>query len=122
LIIILTILILMMGAALYRRYVPVGQPLNHQLTGQEILLDVRDIQTAFKDPVDRALEIPYGYLKRYYKEIPDKKIVIIAEDFIEKNLAIRFLRKKGYQVKDFIIIDHESEKAHTMKCLNKCLH
>ncbi|MED1203933.1 hypothetical protein [Heyndrickxia acidicola] len=106
---------------LYRRYAPIGQAFC-QLTGQEILLDVGNYQTVFKDPVDNAIKIPYGYLKRYFKEIPNKKIIIIAEDYPEKNLAIRFLHQKGYQVKEYIIIDGERENAQSLRCLNKCLH
>ena len=115
----LLMIILLVGFSLFKRYVPAGHPYTSELSYKDVILDVRDYQITFKDPVDGAIQIPYGYLKRYYKEIPHKNIVIMAGDLIEKNLAIRFLHKRGYQVKGFIIINEKRKSSN--QCLNKCL-
>lgn len=97
---------IIIGIFIYRRYIPIiNIPLipHFSATKDMVILDVRDYQTIDKDPVDGALNIPYPYLNRYYNEIPKGKIVIIATDSLEKNLAIRFLKKRGYKINGFMI-------------------
>ncbi len=71
-------------------------------TADTVLLDVRDYQTTFKQPIEGAMNIPYPYLNRFYKEIPQANIIIVATDTVEKNLTIRFLKKRGYQISGFM--------------------
>ncbi|WP_156972764.1 hypothetical protein [Mesobacillus selenatarsenatis] len=56
-----------------------------------------------KNPVNGAINIPCGYLKRYIKEIPNRHIVIIASNELEKNFGARLLKKYGYNVKGYTI-------------------
>ncbi|MEO2076235.1 MAG: sulfurtransferase [Bacillus sp. (in: firmicutes)] len=94
--------------SIYQRYVPVRgiSPVqNFTDNGEFVLLDLRDYQTTSKEEIPNAVNIPYAYLKRYYKEIPNKKLLIIASDSIEKNLAIRFLRKRNFSIQGFMILD-----------------
>jgi flagellar protein FlaG len=62
--------------------------------------------TTFNEPIPGSTNIPYSYLKRYYKEIPKRKLLIMATDSLEKNLAIRFLLKKKFHVSGFKIINN----------------
>lgn len=63
-----------------------------------LLLDVRAYNISYKDPVEGAFELPVAYFIRSYDEIPDRPIHVIASDEMEKNMAVRLLRKKGKNV------------------------
>jgi hypothetical protein len=88
--------------SLYIRYFPVwGVHCLHRknLNGCSItIVDVRDYNQSYHDPVNNAINIPIAYMKRYYNEISGGKIHIVASDHLEKNISIRFLRRKGYNV------------------------
>lgn len=99
------IIVVLMGMFIYKRYIPIlNIPLisDFKPTTDTVLLDVRDYQTTFKEPIDGAINIPYAYLNRFYKEIPQTSIIIVATDTVEKNLAIRLLKKRGYQISGFM--------------------
>ncbi|WML60496.1 sulfurtransferase [Neobacillus sp. PS2-9] len=104
--------------SIYQRYVPVigiSSVQNFTDHGELLLLDLRDYQTSSKKVIPNSINIPYAYLKRYYKEIPNKKLLIIASDSIEKNLAIRFLRKRQFSIHGFMILDEKrSENKWSM--------
>jgi rhodanese-related sulfurtransferase len=68
-----------------------------------VYVDLRDYQDSAKNPVQGAINIPCGYLKRYRKEIPDTPIVIIASSEVEKNFGARMLKKYGFNVKGYTI-------------------
>ncbi|WML44733.1 sulfurtransferase [Neobacillus sp. PS3-40] len=101
------ILIVIIGIYAYKRYVPVfgvSEVISYSIEEDVVVLDLRDYQSTFNEPISESLNIPYSYLKRYYKEIPKRKLLIIATDAIEKNLAIRFLLRKKFQVIGFKVI------------------
>ena len=87
----------------YKRYVTakgVKHDCAENLSGKEevTLLDVRAYNISYKDPVNGALELPVAYFIRSYEEIPNGPIHVIAADEMEKNMAVRLLRKKGKNV------------------------
>lgn len=97
--------VVLIGMFIYKRYIPVIDiPLISEFksTTDTLLLDVRDYQTTWKEPIEGAMNIPYAYLNRFYKEIPHANIIIVASDPVEKNLTLRFLKKKGYQISGFM--------------------
>lgn len=69
------------------------------------IVDVRDYNQSYKDVTQAAINIPVAYLNRYFHEIPGKQIHVVAANPLEKNISIRFLRKKGYAVKSYTITD-----------------
>lgn len=84
----------------YKRYVTakgVKHDCADNLKGHDdiLLLDVRAYNISYKDPIEGAFELPVAYFLRSYEEIPDRPIHIIASDEMEKNMAVRLLRKKG---------------------------
>jgi hypothetical protein len=90
----------------YQRYAPVlgvYKVNDYSMFEKEFILDLRDYQTTAKEPINNSINIPYAYLKRFYKEIPTNKLMIIATDSVEKNLAIRFLIKKKFKVTGYLI-------------------
>ncbi|WP_411243091.1 sulfurtransferase [Priestia aryabhattai] len=99
----------------YRRYYPVKGIVcinSREVKDKDItVLDIRNYNETTDDSSIQVLNIPYAYLKRFYLEIPQDKIHIIAVDRVELNLGIRFLRKKG-----FII---QSYELATCPCKNK---
>jgi rhodanese-related sulfurtransferase len=88
----------------FNRYVPVRNvPAFKGNEMDAVFVDLRDYQDSAKNPVNGAINIPCGYLKRYRKEIPNQEIVIIASDEVEKNFGARLLKKYGYNVKGYTI-------------------
>jgi rhodanese-related sulfurtransferase len=61
-------------------------------------IDVRDYNESYKELIPGAINIPIAYLNRYYSEIPNVDLYIVASDNFEKNIGIRILRKKGFNV------------------------
>lgn len=100
---------------LYTRYAPVlGVRCieTHQHSKKEnIILDIRDYQEAASEEIEDALVIPIAYLRRYYKEIPAGSLTIVASSHLEKNLAIRFLKSKGFEINGYHLT--------TCKCRDK---
>ncbi|GGM25811.1 hypothetical protein GCM10011351_09360 [Paraliobacillus quinghaiensis] len=91
------------GYMLYLRYYPVkGVPCidkdKLEVRNKSVTLDIRDYNTSAKETVDNSVFMPVAYLNRYHHEIPSKYIYLIASDKIERNLGIRILKHKGYQV------------------------
>ncbi|MGV2938595.1 hypothetical protein AB5I83_03315 [Mesobacillus sp. LC4] len=88
----------------FNRYVPVRNlPAVKGYEKDAVFVDLRDYQDSAKNPVNGAINIPCGYLKRYIKEIPNRHIVIIASNELEKNFGARLLKKYGYHVKGYTI-------------------
>lgn len=98
-IVIMTIIMILIF--FYKRYVPVGGIQCVDLLNTDdnvIILDVRDYNDSYKHSVPESMNIPVAYLKRYYPSIADRKIIIVASSTLEKNMSIRFLRKKGCNI------------------------
>lgn len=72
-----------------------------QVDEDVILIDLRDYNISTKNPISEAINIPIAYLKRYYRDIHAKKVHVIASDQLEKNMGIRFLRKKGFKISSY---------------------
>jgi rhodanese-related sulfurtransferase len=108
----------------YKRYAPVKgvspvQSIN-SINEDAILLDLRDYQTTYKEPIPSSINIPYAYLKRYNKEIPNKPLVIVASDTLEKNLAIRFLIKRRFKILGYVIVNEKrGENPWNITCNQK---
>lgn len=92
----------------YKRYFPVfGVQSNHikDLKLDDVsLLDVRDYNESDKKQINGATNIPIAYLERHSNEIPKSQIHLVASNFLEKNMGIRFLRKKGFKVVSYTIV------------------
>lgn len=99
---------------MFLRYLPVwGVRCIHLFDIDEkelIVVDVRDYNQAYNDSVHSTINIPVAYLNRYFHEIPDKQIHVVAANPLEKNISIRFLRKKGYHVKSYTLTDGQCDK------------
>ncbi len=106
---------IVIGYVLYKRYVPIkGVPcveFNKENNRGKITLDIRDYQEVAKDEITDAIVIPVPYLRRYYTEIPSGSIYVVASTHLEKNLAIRFLKNKGFNVIGYTLTE--------CKCKNK---
>lgn len=100
------IIVLFIVTLFFNRYVPVRNvpAINAKVKDTDaVLVDLRDYQESANNPVNGAINIPCGYLKRYIKEIPDEHIVIIASNEVEKNFGARLLKKYGFNVKGYTI-------------------
>jgi rhodanese-related sulfurtransferase len=107
--ILFSLLLLFIVWELYKRYFPIigihcEDVLKVDLTNIEVI-DVRDYNISYKDVIENSINIPVAYLARYCYEIPDKKVHVVASTRLEKNVAIRILRRKGFLVSGYSIID-----------------
>lgn len=106
----LTLGIIIFSLIIFRRYAPVYglQQIHWEQLGSEtaIIIDLRDYNESYLNTVSEAINIPIAYLNRYYHEIPKKNLYIVASNNMEKNIGVRFLRKKGFQVIGYSIKNH----------------
>jgi hypothetical protein len=88
--------------SLYLRYFPVrGVPCVSSLNqGADSIkmVDVRDYTQSYKDPIPGSTNIPVMYLNRNYRELSRMQVLVVASNRLEKNISIRFLRKKDINV------------------------
>jgi len=93
----------------YVRYVPVTgvqSTIVTDLNTQSIkVVDIREYNQSYRQPIPKSVNIPIAYLKRNYQEIGSEKVHVIASDQLEKNMGIRLLRKKGFKVMSYTIIN-----------------
>ncbi|MBU9722595.1 MULTISPECIES: sulfurtransferase [Bacillaceae] len=118
--ILILISFMILSAQLYQRYFPVyGVKCIHpeKVSKDTILLDIRDYNVAYKLEAASKENIPLPYLKRFSDEIKGKKIVVISSDLAGKNLCVRYLRKKGFDVRGYYILG-ESDKSKVLHFLN----
>ncbi|MYL32193.1 rhodanese-like domain-containing protein [Pontibacillus yanchengensis] len=107
-----------------RRYVPVAgvdkiNVRDVEATYEEVIMvDTRAYQTSAIEANQEAFCIPLPYLNRHYTDIPDKDVVLISTDSIEKNLATRLLRKKGYNVVGYTIPE-EGGCCYALRCASE---
>ncbi|WP_142247912.1 rhodanese-like domain-containing protein [Alkalihalobacterium alkalinitrilicum] len=102
---------------LYRRFVPVrGVKCTNLIHINEDIkiLDIRDYNIASHQPITRAINIPFAYIKRYYHPFKGKKVVVISNDVVAKNLCIRFLKQKGVTVTGYYLCRPSSEESRNM--------
>ncbi|WAA13332.1 rhodanese-like domain-containing protein [Fervidibacillus halotolerans] len=100
----------------YKRYVPI-QGIDFReidtIDRREdiVLLDIRDYQEAAKDEIPGSINIPFAYLKRFYREIPNKKIHLIASNCMEKNIGVRYLKKYGFSVQSYTVKEQKCKNS-----------
>lgn len=94
--------------SLFKRYFPVCGVRYHDLNDLELdeikIIDVRDFNESYKNPIKGAINLPLAYLKRNLNEIPDRKLHVVGSNKIDRNVAIRFFRQKGFHVNGYTII------------------
>jgi hypothetical protein len=86
------------------------------------VIDLRDYNESYRDPIREAMNLPIAYLNRHYKEIPKGTLHVIASNRLEKNIGIRFFRKKGFQVVGYTLIDNNKivNKVNKMNVKRYC--
>jgi rhodanese-related sulfurtransferase len=108
--------------SLYKRYVPICNVKSFSfdklkaLDRKEVVfLDVRDYHET--SLLEEAIRLPIAYLKRNRHTLPNKPIILIASNELEKNVAIRLLKRYRFQVEGYYV--EKSEHRHEWKVL-KC--
>ncbi|PLR83695.1 hypothetical protein [Bacillus sp. V33-4] len=95
---------------IYKRYIPVSGVRNIYWFNHDLeiinIVDLRDYNVAYKNPILGSINIPVAYLKRHYTEIQNSSIHVVASDQLEKNMGIRFLRRKGIRVVGYTVTDN----------------
>jgi len=111
---------------LYKRYFPVLGV--HFITLKDLdldqikVIDIRDFNESYKNPIEGTINIPIAYLKRNIYEIPKADLHLVVSSLLEKNIGIRSLRKKGFRVVGYTIInDYKlSLKENSYKIETNC--
>lgn len=91
---------------LFRRYfpilsVPCISNFKDVKRGNGVILDSRDYNECSRESIPGSIQIPYAYLARYYHEIPNEPIHLIVTNTLDRNLSIRFLKKKGFHIQSY---------------------
>ena len=101
---------------LYKRYFPVlgvkYYPLEELDLSKLKILDVRDYNESYKDPIEGSLNIPFGYLKRNINEIPNRDLHLVVSSLLEKNVGARVLRQKGFRVVGYSFVSNKLKESH----------
>ena len=110
-------LLIIVFITLYKRAVPVlGVPYeNRILESGTAIVDLRDYNVSSELPVKGAINIPVAYLNRSHTDIPGRKVHVVAGGAIEKNIGIRILRKKGYEVISYTLLKPENKGRVTFE-------
>ncbi|KGP74323.1 hypothetical protein [Pontibacillus yanchengensis] len=109
---------------LMRRYFPVAGVNKINVRDVEathedvIMVDTRAYQTSAIEANQEAFCIPLPYLNRHYRDIPNKDVVLISTDQVEKNLATRLLRKKGYNIVGYTIPE-QGGCCYALRCASE---
>lgn len=115
----IAILALLFAASGYRRFMPLRgmkrECIEEVDANAVTVLDIRPYNIS-KEEVSGAMNLPFSYLMRSYKEIPKQPIHLIATDAIEKNLGARLLQKKGFDVVSYSLTAQNSEGDLRVPC------
>ena len=99
----------------YKRYCPVSGVQRTEWSqinsGKINIIDLRDYNVSNHSPVLGAENIPVAYLNRNLNKIPKNNLHIVASGSLEKNVGIRFLRQKGFQVVGYTITEENQLKS-----------
>ncbi|MBS2968593.1 sulfurtransferase [Metabacillus sp. KIGAM252] len=93
----------------YRRYIPVRNIpcLSVKRMDGFPIVDVRDFNNRHAITLDQSMNIPYSYLQKTFNDINAQEIYLIAATKLERNMSIRFLKRKGILVKGYALSDEK---------------
>lgn len=115
----ITLLALLLAGSGYRRFMPLRGMKKECLEDLDstslTILDIRPFNIS-NEEVPEAMNLPFSYLMRSHKDIPDQPIHLIASDAIEKNLGARFLQKKGFNVVSYSLTGQKSNGDIRVPC------
>lgn len=107
----LIVITFLVSFILYKRYFPVLGARFIHLKDLELdkikVIDVRDYNESYAEPIKFAINIPTAYLKRNLNEIPNCDLHVVGSNLIDKNVGIRYLRKKGFRVIGYTITNQK---------------
>lgn len=100
------LILIIVSVYFYNRYVPVlGVPCvkDLELSSPATIVDVRDYNYV-DEAVPVAVNIPVAYLQRNYQQFKEAKVIVLASSHLEKNISVRYLKKKGVEVIGYRVI------------------
>ncbi|WP_018661335.1 hypothetical protein [Heyndrickxia acidiproducens] len=124
----LLLMTIILTFVLYKRYFPVSGVHCINLKDLDLdkikVIDIRDYNESHNNPVEGTMNIPISYLNRNVNEIPNSDLHLIVSNLLEKNIGIRFFRKKGFCVVGYTIVNskhhHLFLKENSLKIGTKC--
>ncbi|PFN98164.1 hypothetical protein COJ85_21850 [Bacillus sp. AFS076308] len=70
------------------------------------IIDIRDFNDSYKNLIEGATNMPFAYLKRNLNQVPNSDVHLIVSSTLEKNIGTRYLRRMGFPVVGYTIINH----------------
>ncbi|MGD6965785.1 hypothetical protein ACQCVP_05105 [Rossellomorea vietnamensis] len=108
----LIIIVSTIMVAMYNRYFPVkGVQCSTEIPAETesiLILDVRDYNQSSANPVPHAVNLPVAYIKRNWDDVAATRIHVAASTPLEKNMSIRMLRRKGFEVAGYTLTEKQS--------------
>ena len=115
----ITLLALLLAGSGYRRFMPLRgmkKECLERVDSQAVtILDIRPYNIS-NEEVPGAMNLPFSYLMRSHKDIPEQPIHLIASDAIEKNLGARFLQKKGFDIVSYSLAEQNDGSDLRVPC------
>jgi len=113
------------GYVLFEWYFPVYSVVyipREEIETKSTIIDLRDYNQSSKFSIPGSINIPVAYLNRFSTDIPNRKLYIIASNNLERNVGIRLLRRKGFQVIGYTLAGHQSKllKEDQLNIKNLC--
>ncbi|MGM0751119.1 MAG: hypothetical protein ACQET6_04260 [Bacillota bacterium] len=96
---------------MYYRYFPVWTKRlsSPEVTSRHVVVDVRDYQDSAKEDCHNIIAIPCGYIRRHSHDIPNGPVVVMGSNLIECNVGVRQLKRLGFKVKGYIILESDKK-------------
>ncbi|MGE8205960.1 hypothetical protein ACQKP0_15520 [Heyndrickxia sp. NPDC080065] len=114
LIIIAAILVVLLSLT-YKRYYPVcdvDSVLIDHVCDKINVIDIRDYNISYNNPIDGSINIPVAYLKRFINEIPNNDVHIVVSNLLERNVGVRLLRQFEFNVMGYTILDPKEKNKN----------
>ncbi|PKR85781.1 hypothetical protein [Heyndrickxia camelliae] len=108
--IIITVILLILLSLTYKRYYPIRDvnsvSIDHVCDKIKVI-DIRDYNISYNDPIEGSINIPIAYLKRFIHEIPNNDLYLVVSNLLEKNVGVRLLRQFGFNVIGYTVVDSD---------------
>lgn len=102
------VLLMIILRFLYSRYIPIYHVKEMDITEvvnkkDIVILDIRDFNVSYKDPIEGAVNVPLSYLNRNFNKVKKNSVFVVSSDIVGKNLAVRLLKRNEYEVIGYTI-------------------
>ncbi|MGV3464266.1 MAG: hypothetical protein ACO1OT_03110 [Heyndrickxia sp.] len=105
---IIVVILALLLSLVYKRYYPIRDVSSvsiDDVCDKIKVIDIRDYNISYNDPIEGSINIPVAYLKRFIHEIPNNDLHIVVSNLLEKNVGVRLFRQFGFNVIGYTVAD-----------------